>query len=96
MFTKICLVSVVALLVALLMGQHSLQVVRAQAGIEYKVVQVETFLTHDVQPTNGGVDAKYFSTQDALNEFGKSGWQLVSAYYDPQNNGRGRLILMKK
>jgi hypothetical protein len=97
MFTKLCLVSIVALLVAMLLSQRSLEVVRAQAGIEYKAVQVEVFLTPDGQTTTGGVNAKYYTTQDALNEYGKSGWQLVTASYDHETGPRsGQLIFMKK
>jgi Domain of unknown function (DUF4177) len=82
MFTKSCLILILAVLAAILIDQRSRQVVHAQAGIEYKVVNAEVYLTPDGRETNGGQNSRYVSTQDVLNEYGKSGWQLISAYYD--------------
>jgi len=67
-------------LTAILMNQRAQQVVHAQAGIDYKVVSAEVFLTPDGKEVDGGRDAKYFSAQDALSEYGKNGWQLVTAF----------------
>ena len=41
MFTKACLVSIVALLMAILINQRSRNVVHAQTRIEYKAVATE-------------------------------------------------------
>jgi hypothetical protein len=98
MFTKVCLASILALLVAIVMNQHSHDVVHAQAPIEYKAVQVEVSLTRDWKESLSGGNVKYYSTQDALNEYGKNGWQLVTATYDNYTNHQrtGQLIFMRK
>jgi hypothetical protein len=98
MFTKVCLISILALLVALLINQHSQDVVHAQAPIEYKAVQVEISIGRDWRDSLIGANPKYYSTQDALNEYGKNGWQLVTAsYYNNRNGERiGQLIFLRK
>jgi hypothetical protein len=99
MFQKACLVSIVALLIAILMNQRSAQMAYAQAGIEYKVVNAEVFLTPDGKESSGGRDVRYFRAQDALNEYGKNGWQLVTAFYDLQSDRSLRplhLIFIRK
>ncbi len=99
MFTKLCLVAIVGLLAAILINQRSREVVHAQAGIEYKVVTAEVYLARDGKEVSGGADVRYFSTQDALNEYGKNGWQLVSAYYEAHLDNTPRplhLIFMRK
>ena len=47
MFTKSCLILILALLAAILIDQRSRQIVHAQAGIEYKVANAEVYLTRD-------------------------------------------------
>ena len=98
MFTKVCLVSILALLIAIVMNQHSQDVVHAQAPIEYKAVEVEVSLTRDWKESLSGGNVKYRSTQDALNEYGKKGWQLVTASYTDHHNVQhtGQLIFMRK
>jgi hypothetical protein len=97
MFTKACLVSIMALLMAILMNQRSQEVVHAQPRIVYKAVEVEVFLTPDGKVVGGGENAKYFSTQNALDEYAKNGWELVTAVYDHQDGPRrGHLIFMRK
>jgi hypothetical protein len=81
---KACLVSIVVLLTAILMIQHSEKIVHAQGRIQYKVVEVDFH------------GDKYLSTQDALNEYGKNGWELVSASYREDGQRSGRLIFMRK
>jgi hypothetical protein len=95
MFIKACLVSIVVLLTAILMTQRTQKVVHAQGSIEYKVVDVEVFLTADgkINLTEG---VKYLSTQDALNEYGKNRWELVSAVFGRETQRNGRLIFMRK
>ena len=95
MFTKACLLSIVALLAAILINQRSQQVVHAQASTEYKDVRAEVYLTPggiDVGSA-GSQNAKFFSTQDVLNEYGKNGWQFVTAFSE---NSRVHLIFMRK
>ena len=86
MFTKACLVSIVALLAAMLITQRSQEVVRAQTRIEYKAVETES------------ASDKYYGTQDALNDYSKNGWVLVTASYDHLKDGTraGLLIFMRK
>jgi Domain of unknown function (DUF4177) len=98
-FQKVCLLSIVALLTAMLIDQRSEKVVLAQPGIEYKVVNAELFLDADGKRVSGGQNARYFTIQDALNEYGKNGWELITAFYDShfENTPRElRLIFMKK
>jgi hypothetical protein len=85
MFQKACLVLIVVLLTAILLSQRSPQGVHAQIGIDYKVVNAELFHTPDGKEVQGGPNATYYSTQDALNEYGKNGWQLVTAFYENHN-----------
>ncbi len=96
MFTKACLLSIVALLTAILINQRSQQVVHAEASIEYKDVGAGVYLTPDGKEVGPGQNARYFSTQDVLNEYGKNGWQLVSTYYAQYENVRLHLIFMRK
>jgi hypothetical protein len=101
MFQKTCLVAIVVLLTAILMSQRSTQRVHAQAGMEYKVVNAELFHTPDGKEVEGGPNVTYYSTQDALNEYGKNGWQLVTAFYEnhfPQGSQPRvlHLIFMKR
>ena len=99
MFQRTCLVLTVLLLAAILVSQRPPQGVHAQAGFEYKVVNAEIFLTPDGREVSGGQNVKYYSTQDALNEYGKSGWQLVTAVYENRLDNTPRvlhLIFMKK
>lgn len=71
--------SIVALLVAILVNQRSQQVVHAQGSIEYKVVDTPNYVTPDGKVANPSTTgAKYLTTQDALDEYGKAGWQLVT------------------
>ena len=84
MFTKASLVLIVALLVAILVNQRSQQVVQAQGPIEYKVVDL---LNTQRMTTRGA--------QNALDDYGKAGWQLVTQYYFP-NSMSERLIFMRK
>jgi hypothetical protein len=96
-FIKACLVSIIVLLAAILMTQRAEKVVHAQGHIEYKVVDVEVDVPADWKSTLSGGDTKYITTQDALNEYGKNGWQLVSANYWLQGGYRsGRLIFTRK
>jgi hypothetical protein len=99
MFTKSCLILILALLAAILIDQRSRQVVHAQAGIEYKVVNAEVFLTRDGGREVGGGDVRdvrYVSTQDVLNEYGRSGWQLITCYPALNSSGALHLIFMRK
>jgi hypothetical protein len=98
MFTKVSLVLIVALLVAILMNQRSQQVVRAQGAIEYKVVDTGIYVTPDGKAaTPSAIGAKYLNTQDALDDYGKAGWQLVTHSYAPSNRVEDeRLIVMRK
>jgi hypothetical protein len=101
MFTKACLVSIVILLTAILTHRLSQEVAHAQARTEYKFVETEVFLTSEGKVGSGGQNVKYFSTQDALNEYGKNGWQLVTASFEDVNitnggPGRGHLIFVRK
>jgi hypothetical protein len=66
-FIKACLVSIIVLLAAILMTQRAEKVVHAQGHIEYKVVDVEVDVPADWKSTLSGANAKYLSTQDALN-----------------------------
>jgi hypothetical protein len=98
MFIKVCLLSIVAFLIGVLTTQRAQQIVHAQAHIEYKVVETGVYLTPDGKNV-GQVDpkAKYFGTQDALDQYGKDGWELVAAsYYDRVPGGYGQLIFMRK
>ena len=98
MFTKASLVLIVALLIAILMNQRSQQVVHAQGSIEYKAVR--TNVSVGKEGIAGTRDSKYLSTQDALDEYGKAGWQLVTQSYVPQHNSNYSseqlLIFMRK
>jgi hypothetical protein len=98
MFTKASLVLIVALLIAILVNQRSQAVVKAQAPIEYKAVFTEIQVTSD--GIAGRRNAKLYTTQDALDEHGKAGWQLVTQSYVPQNNGtysgQQQLIFVRK
>ena len=98
MFTKASLVLILALLVAILVDQRSQGVVQAQAQIEYKVVDTGYLVTPNGKPP-GPADrgAKVFTTQDALDEYGKAGWQLVSQSYIPGGDTfHEHLIFMRK
>ena len=98
MFTKVSLVLIAAVLIAILMNQRSQQVVQAQGPIEYKAVR--TNVSVGKEGIAGVRDSKYFSTQDALDEYGKAGWQLVTQSYVPEHNGsyssEQLLIFMRK
>ena len=96
MFFKICLVLIVGLLAATLMNQRSQNAVHAQAAIEYKVVEVEIYVTDEKSAFKRGT--KLYSTQEALDEYSKAGWELVTASYeiDNNNNRRGRLIFKRR
>jgi hypothetical protein len=99
MFIKVCLVSIVAFLIGVVTAQRAQQIVHAQAQIEYKVVETGVYLTPDgksfLQQVNP--NAKYFSTQDALDQYGKDGWELVTAsYYDGFPGGHGQLIFKRR
>jgi hypothetical protein len=98
MFTKASLVLIVALLVAILVNQRSQQVVQAQGPIEYKVVDTGIYVTPDGKTASpSATGAKYLNTQDALDEYGKAGWQLVTHSYVPSNRvGNKRPIFMRK
>ncbi|HCC56545.1 MAG TPA: hypothetical protein DEQ47_04665 [Solibacterales bacterium] len=93
MFTKACLAAIVVLLVAILTKQHFQDVAHAQGGIEYKAVEADLYITPEGQ-ANWRHETKYYSTQDALNEYRKGGWQLVTASYD--RDRKARLIFMRK
>jgi hypothetical protein len=70
---------------------------KGASNIEYKVVDVDVLVTADWKNTLSGEKVKYLSTQDALNEYGKNGWELISASYWHENNQRtGRLIFGRK
>ena len=113
MFTKASLVLIAALLLAILMTQRSQGVVQAQAQtqVEYKVVDTGILVTPDGKPAGPNPlglservpasGAKYLTAQDALDEFGKAGWQLVTHSYVPDkanggSSGRQLLIFMRK
>lgn len=97
MFTKACLVVIAALLTAILLTQRPQEVAHAQGRIEYKFVRTDVFLTPDGKEVSGGENVRYFRTQDALNEYGKDGWQLVSASYVAEGSHTvGYVIFMKK
>ena len=110
MFTKASLVMIVALLVAILVNQRSQQVVHAQAQIEYKVVDTGILVTPDGKPAEpiplglservAARGLKYLTAQDALDEYGKAGWQLVTHAYVPERATGGalreQLIFMRK
>jgi hypothetical protein len=84
-------------LTAILMTQRSEKIVHAQGSIEYKVVDVDVNVTADWKTTLSEPKVKYLSTQDVLNEYGKNGWELISASYWRENNQRtGRLIFGRK
>ena len=98
------------MLVAILVNQRSQEVVHAQAQIEYKVVDTGILGTPDGKPPEpnplglservAARGAKYLTTQDALDEYGKAGWQLVTHSYVPNSNnggnsGRQLLIFMR-
>ena len=96
MFTKSSFVLIVALLVAILVNRRSPGVVQAQGPIEYKVVDPGYFVTPDGKPAApSDRGAKVLTTQDALDEYGKAGWQLLTDSYFP-NSGREPLIFMRK
>ena len=100
MFTKACLVLIAGLLTAILVTRRPQEVAHAQGRIEYKLVRTEVYLTPDGQEVSGGENVRYFRTQDALNEYAKDGWQLVTASYVAEANSAprtvGHLIFMKK
>jgi Domain of unknown function (DUF4177) len=97
MFTKACLVVIAGLLTAILVTQRPQEVAHAQGRIEYKFVRTEVFLALDGKEVSGGENVRYFRTQDALNEYAKEGWQLVSASYAAENGRNvGYVIFMKK
>ena len=93
MFQKVCLALIVTLLTAILMNQRSQQTVHAQTGIDYKVVNAEVFLTSDGKEVSGGQNVRYYSTQDALNEYGKNGWVLITAFYENHQDNPGARVL---
>ena len=99
MFTKACLVLIATFLAAFLVS-HSQEAAHAQAHIEYKHVRTEVLLTPDGREAFEGQNLRFFRTQDALDEYAKNGWQLVSASFVVEtNSGRrtvGNLIFMKK
>ena len=97
MFTKASLVLIVALLVAILVNQRSQQVVHAQGSIEYKVVDPPIYVTPDGKLSVPRVrEAKCcINLQDALDGYGKVGWQLVTHSYVP-NSTSERLIFMRR
>jgi hypothetical protein len=99
MFTKASLVLIVVLLVAILVNQRS-QVVQAQAQIEYKVVNTGILVTPDGKEARypGAIGVKVLTIQDALDEYGKAGWQLVTQSYisGTGNPGNEHLIFMRK
>ena len=102
MLTKASLVLIVALLVAILVNQRSQQVVQAQRPIEYKAVPTNFWVTPDGKGAAPGArQSKYITTQGALDEYGKDGWQLVTQSYLPVGTNRGdpreqQLIFMRK
>jgi hypothetical protein len=100
MFTKVSLVLILALLVAILVNQRSQGVVRAQAQIQYKVVDTGILVTPDGKEARypGAIGAKALTSQDALDEYGKAGWQLVTQSYilGTGNPGNEHLIFMRK
>jgi len=104
MFAKASLVLIVALLIAILMNQRSQEVVHAQDPIEYKVVDTGILVTSDGKPAGPNLGpvaargAKILTTQDALDEYGKDGWQLVTQSYmlGTGNPGNENLIFMRK
>jgi hypothetical protein len=102
MFTKASLVLMLALLVAILVNQRSQQVVQAQRPIEYKAVPTNFWVTPDGKGAAPGArHSKYVTTQGALDEYGKDGWQLVTHSYLPVGTNRGdpreqQLIFMRK
>jgi hypothetical protein len=82
-------------------NQRSQGVVQAQAQIEYKVVDTGILVTPDGKEAPDARGAKYLTTQDALDEYGKAGWQLVTQSYVPSranggNNFREHLIFVRK
>jgi hypothetical protein len=105
MFTKVSLVLIGALLLAILMNQRSHQVAHAQGSIEYKVVDTGILVTADGKPAGpnplglservAARGAKLLTTQDALDEYGEAGWQPVTHSFAP-SNGDERLVFMKK
>lgn len=97
MSVRVGLVSTVAFLIGMLTAQRAQHIVLAQPRIEYKAVETEVFLTPDGQVVSGGENVKYFSTQAALDQYSKDGWELVTASYD-RDGGilRGLLIFKRK
>jgi hypothetical protein len=89
MFTKASLVLIVVLLIAILVNQRSQGVVQAQTQIEYKVVLTEIQVPSD--GIAGRRSTKLYTTQDALDEYGKTGWQLVTQSYVPDSANGGQL-----
>jgi hypothetical protein len=95
MFTKASLVLILALLVAILVNQRACglgslgRVVQAQGPIEYKAVLTEIQVPFD--GIAGRRNAKLYTTQDALDEYGKAGWQLVTQSYVPDSANGGQL-----
>ena len=97
MFIKVCLLSIIAFLIGVLTTQRAQQIVHAQAHIEYKVVETGVYLTPDGKNVGPAAsNAKYFSTQDALDQYSKDGWELITALYDRVPGGYGQLIFMRK
>ena len=99
MFTKASLILIVALLIAILVNQRSQGVVQAQAPIEYKAVLTEIQVPFD--GIAGRRNAKLYTTQDALDEYGKDGWKLVTQSYVPDSANGGhpveqQLIFVRK
>jgi hypothetical protein len=96
MFTKASLVLIVALLIAILVNQRSQRVVQAQARIEYKAVLTEIQIPFD--GIAGRRNAKLYTTQGALDEYGKAGWQLVTQSYvhDSGQPSEQQLIFVRK
>ena len=94
------MVLIVAVLLAILANQRSQGVVQAQAPIEYKAVLTEIQVASD--GIAGRRNTQLYTTQDALDEYGKAGWQLVTqSYVAPNNSGTGYsgqqlLIFMRK
>ena len=101
MFTKACVVLIATALATLIISHRAHEVAHAQERIEYKVVRTEVLLAPDGKEVTSGENVRLYRTQDALDEFAKTGWQLVTASFvsEEGNPGRrsvGHLIFVKK
>jgi Domain of unknown function (DUF4177) len=91
------LIAIAAFASGVLVEMRLNQVAHAQPHVEYKVVPVEMFIAPDGKQVGGGRDARYYSTQIALDQHAKDGWELVTASYDYSSGvRRGQLIFVKR